>query len=72
LFAVAAVASASDGLQPALERVVGAVVPGAIAIAGGRTASAGVANVRTGRPLRPQARAPLDEAGPVRLARELA
>jgi len=39
-------------LGPALDRVVAAGAPGAVALAGGRTAAAGVADVRTGRPLR--------------------
>ena len=38
--------------RQALDRVVAAGAPGAVALAGGRTAAAGVADVRTGRPLR--------------------
>ena len=52
----AAPAPASEGLRPAVERVVDAGAPGAVAIGGGRTAAAGVADVRTGPPLRPGAR----------------
>lgn len=40
------------GLGPALDRVVAAGAPGAVALSGGRTVTAGVADVRTGRPVR--------------------
>jgi D-alanyl-D-alanine carboxypeptidase len=49
-------APAADGLRPALDRIVDAGAPGALAVAGGRAAAVGVADVRTGRPLRPRAR----------------
>ena len=39
-------------VKAALDRVVAAGAPGAVAFAGGRTAAAGVADRRTGRPLR--------------------
>lgn len=42
----------SPALDPALERVVDAGAPGVVALAGGRSAAAGVADVRTGRRLR--------------------
>ena len=48
----AAPASPHHDLQSALDRVVSAGAPGAVALAGGRTATAGVADRRTGRPLR--------------------
>jgi D-alanyl-D-alanine carboxypeptidase len=52
LLLLPATAGARPPLGPALDRVVAAGAPGAVAFAGGRTATAGVADVRTGRPLR--------------------
>jgi D-alanyl-D-alanine carboxypeptidase len=55
LLLVPATASAdrpSPALGHALDRVVAAGAPGAVALAGGRVTTAGVADVRTGRPLR--------------------
>ena len=50
--AAPAAASPRHDLQSALDRVVAAGAPGAVALAGGHTAAAGVADRRTGRPLR--------------------
>ena len=50
--AVAAARPPSSPVRPALERVVAAGAPGAVALAGGRTTAAGVADLRSGRPMR--------------------
>jgi D-alanyl-D-alanine carboxypeptidase len=50
--ATAGAASAPHHLQSAVDRVVDAGAPGAIAFADGHTAVAGVADLRSGRPLR--------------------
>jgi D-alanyl-D-alanine carboxypeptidase len=49
---LSAAAAGASPLDTALHRVVAAGAPGAVAFAGGRTAAAGVADLRTGRPLR--------------------
>lgn len=50
--AAAGAHESSPTVRAALDRVVAAGAPGAVALAGGRTATAGVADVRTRRPLR--------------------
>jgi D-alanyl-D-alanine carboxypeptidase len=49
---VSPAAAGAAPLAKALQRVVDAGAPGAVAYAGGRSAAAGVADLRTGRPLR--------------------
>jgi D-alanyl-D-alanine carboxypeptidase len=50
--ATAGAEPASPAVDQALDRVVAAGAPGVVALAGGRTSTAGVADLRTGRPMR--------------------